>query len=70
MPSLNDNKRNNRRYASYMDEVQRYNTKVDRGRSILKVDPAQPAFDEQAETFRQARAVDKANAYERLMKSK
>ena len=66
----NDNKKNARRYSSYMDEVRNYNAKVDRGRSIRVVDPAQPAFDESAETFRQARAVDKANAYERLMKSK
>ena len=69
MPTDN-NKKNNRRYSSYMDEVRSYNAKVERGRSVRRIDPAQPAFDESAETFRQARAVDKANAYERLMKSK
>lgn len=65
-----DNKKNDRHYAAYMDEVQRYNTKVDRGRSVRRVDPAQPAFGEDAELLRQNKAIDGANAYERLMRSK
>lgn len=70
MASQNQNKRNDRRYASYMDEVQRYNTKVDRGRSTRSVDPAQPALSESAELLRQNKAIDGANAYERLMRTR
>ena len=47
---------------SYMREVRSYLRKVDRGRSVLSVDPDQPALSHEAETVRQAQAVDKANA--------
>ena len=71
MPHENaNNKKNNRRYSTYMDEVRGYLGKVERGRAVRKVDPTQPALDESAEKFRQVRAVDAANAYERLMKTR
>lgn len=59
---------NRRQYDDYMKEVSSYNTKVDAGRSVKAADPSQEAFSEDAETLRQARAVDKANAYDKLMR--
>jgi len=62
------NQLNDRRYGSYMNDVQGYLGKVARGRSIKGVDPDQEAFSPGAETMRQATTVDRANAYDRLMK--
>jgi len=41
--------------------MQDYLRKVENGRSLLKVDPNQPALGQHAETIRQAAAVDSAN---------
>jgi hypothetical protein len=68
MAAQRGNRRNKRKYESYMKDVTDYNTKVDRGRSVRQVDPNQPAFSEEAETLRQTNTLDRANAYERLMK--
>ena len=54
-------------FGSYMKDVQGYLGKVRRGRSVKDLDKDQPAFDTQAETVRQGRAVNRANAYDRLM---
>ena len=60
-------------FGSYMKDVQGYLGKVRRGRSVRDLDEDQPAFDTQAETVRQGRAVDKANAksnaYDRLLET-
>jgi hypothetical protein len=48
----------------YMNDIGRYLHKVNNGRSVRAADPNQPAFSPEAETMRQAVAVDKANAAE------
>lgn len=60
--------RSKRQFDNYMKEVTSYNTKVDAGRSVRHVDPTQDAFSEEAETLRQTKAIDRANAYDRLMR--
>ena len=60
--------RSKRQYDSYMKDVASYNTKVDSGRSVRAADPMQDAFSEDAETLRQVNAIDKANAYDKLMR--
>ena len=54
-------------FGSYMQDVKSYLGKVQRGRSVKDLDEDQPAFDSKSETIRQGRAVNKANAYDKLM---
>lgn len=56
-------------FRNYMNEVREYLGKVQRGRSVRKTDPQQPAFSSDAETIRQTNKLDEANAYDRLMRS-
>jgi N-acetylmuramic acid 6-phosphate (MurNAc-6-P) etherase len=60
--------RSKKQFDNYMKDVSVYNSKVDRGRSIRSVDPEQEAFSDDAETLRQTNAIDRANAYDRMMR--
>jgi hypothetical protein len=64
------NQRNERKFKGYMSEVGNYMDKVRSGRSIRKVDPNQEAFSDEAETLRQTKMLDRANAYDKLMRSR
>jgi hypothetical protein len=66
----NSNKRNERKFKGYMSEVGSYMDKVRAGRSIRKVDLNQEAFSDEAETLRQTKMLDRANAYDKLMRSR
>lgn len=61
-------KRSDREYNRYMNDVQSYLGKVQRGRSVRRVDPQSEAFSDAQERQRQLQRLDSANIYDRLMK--
>jgi hypothetical protein len=61
-------KRADRQYNRYMNDVQSYLGKVQRGRSVRRVDPQSEAFGEAQERQRQVQRLDSANVYDRLLR--
>lgn len=54
----------------YRAEIREYLDKVERGRSVRRVEPHKPEFSEHAEMIRQTDKIDKANAFERRMRER
>jgi hypothetical protein len=61
MPPRRRRDRYAKEYQNYMGEVKTYLNKVERGRSVRKIDPSDEAFSPEAEALRQVQKQDKAN---------
>lgn len=61
-------RRADREYNRYMNDIQSYLGKVQRGRSVRRVDPQSEAFGADQERQRQLQRLDSANIYDRLMR--